>query len=461
MNPRRLGIRMVFALALVGLTLAGCQLPFSTLEPAMPTGEPAAPSGPAPTDDLTAGVTQVVFWEPFSLDREQGILLLELVRDFEAANPDIQVEILAKSGYGGIYEGILSELPDGDLPDLAVAFPSMIAEIAATGVVVPLEPFVYDLEFGLTDDQLADIYPGTLNAGRLPAFDDQLMGFPFVQNVIGLWINRTLLAQAGWDLPPATWSEFEQACYDVWAATEKACYPFIESVSTFDAWVSSRGGQQLDQAGLQATFNQAAGVESLALVRRLADAGLAWRPPEPFGDSAAFANGQSAFAFSSTSNSLIYLDAYEGELYRGTAPFEWEQVMIPQADPDRPATALYGSSFFILSGAPANQLAAWRLVRWFTGTNQTARWAGGLHTMPARISALGVMTDTLATYPFVRTQVEEILPFGTPEPALADELDVRDILYTAILSVTSGISEPQSALDQAARDVDALLRGQP
>lgn len=452
---------MAFALVLVSAALTGCQLPLATAEPATPTAEPTATWEPPPTEALPPGVTPVVFWEPFSLDRDQGILLLELVRDFEAENPDVQVDILAKSGYGGIYEGILAELPDGELPDLAVAFPSMIADIAATGAVVPLEPFVYDLEFGLSDEELADIYPGALDAGRFPAFGGQLMGFPFVQNAIGLWVNRTLLTQAGWDRPPATWSEFEQACWDVWAATETACYPFIESVSTFDAWVSSRGGQQLDQAKLQAMFNQPAGVESLVLLRRLVDAGLAWRPAEPFGDSTAFAGGQAAFAFSSTSNSLIFLDAYEGAVYRGNAPFQWEQVLIPQADPGHPATALYGSSFFILSGEPERQQAAWRLVRWFTDTGQTARWAGGLQTLPARVSALGVMTDTLATYPFVRTQVEDILPYGQPEPALASELDVRDILYTAILSVTSGISEPQAALDQAARDVDLLLGSQP
>lgn len=81
--------------------------------------------------------------------------------------------------------------------------------------------------------------------------------------------------------------------------------------------------------------------------------------------------------------------------------------------------------------------------------------------MPARISALKVMTDTLTAYPFVRNQVEGILPYGQPQPALAAELDVRSILYTAILSVTHGFSEPQTALDQAAHDVDVLLGSQP
>jgi hypothetical protein len=81
--------------------------------------------------------------------------------------------------------------------------------------------------------------------------------------------------------------------------------------------------------------------------------------------------------------------------------------------------------------------------------------------MPIRLSALDWMTDTLAAYPFFRTQVEELLPYARPEPAVDLELDIRDILHTAILSVTQAYSEPHDALDEAARKVNALLSGQP
>jgi multiple sugar transport system substrate-binding protein len=232
-------------------------------------------------------------------------------------------------------------------------------------------------------------------------------------------------------------------------------------VSTFNAWLYSRGGRQLDEAGRQATFNEPAGVESLALLRRLMDAGLAWRPDEPYGDYIAFANGQAAFTFSSTGNSSLYRDAYEGALYSGAEPFQWRQTMLPQADPGQPATALYGASFFLLKGDPDRQLAAWRLIRWFTDTEQTARWAASLEAMPVRASALGVMTDTLEAYPFFRAQVEQIMPFGRPEPAVAGELEIRDTLYTAIISVTQGFSDPQTALDEAARDANRSLSGGP
>ena len=409
----------------------------------------------------------MVFWEPFPLDRPQGMLLGEMIRDFETEVPTITVEIVAKSGYVGIHGSMLAELPqaiaspsDNELPDLAVAFPSMIAEYAAAGIVIPLDAYLYDPEIGLSAEDMADIYPGTLEAGRLTGFGRQLLAFPFAQNAIGMWVNQALLAQAGWDHPPATWEEFEQACFDIMAATGVGCYPFVESVSTFNAWLYSRGGQQLDESGQVATFNGPEGVESLALLRRLQDAGLAWRPEQPYGDYVAFANGQAAFSFSSTGNGLLYQDAYEGALQQGGDPFRWGQTIPPQADPANPATLLYGTNFFILRSDPEREQAAWRLIRWFTDTEQTARWASELQAMPVRSSALSVMTDTLEAYPFFEVQVEEILPYGRPEPSVAAELDVRDILYTAIISVTQGYSDPQTALDQAARDANAVLSGE-
>jgi ABC-type glycerol-3-phosphate transport system substrate-binding protein len=451
---------LAVALVLLSIGLAGCTLVPLTPQTVEPTPPPPATVAPEPSETLPPGVTGIVFWEPFALDRSQGLLLGEMVHDFESENPDVTVDIVPKSGYVGIDGAVRAELPDGDLPDLAIAFPSMIAEYAQAGVVVPLDQYVNDIEMGLTDEDLVDIYPNNLETGRLVDMDGQLLAFPFVENAIGMWVNDTLLRQAGWDHVPATWDEFEQSCSDIAARTGVDCYPFVESVTTFTAWLYSRGGSQLDESARRATFNQPPGIESLTLLRRLIDAGLAWRPGDPYGDYVAFANGQAAFTFSSTGNSQFYVDAYDAALQNGMAPFDWHQAPIPQSDLEHPATVLYGANLFILRGTPERQQAAWRLIRWLTSSSQTARWASTLETMPIRASALDVMTDTLETYPFFRVQAEDILPYGQPEPAVAGELQVRDILYTAILSVTQGLVDPQAALDQAARQADAILSGQ-
>jgi ABC-type glycerol-3-phosphate transport system substrate-binding protein len=454
-------LRNAGVLILLVMALSSCDLSLLTPEPTTPTVEPAATVSPEATESVDPGTTPLTFWEPFALDRLQGLLLGEMVRDFEEENPDILIELVPKSGYVGVHGAMLAALEGGELPDLAVAFPSMIAEYAAAGAVLSLDAFILDPEFGLDEEDLVDIFPGFLEAGRFPGFGRRMLAFPFSYNAVGMWVNADLLQRAGWDRAPVTWTEFEQACFDVFANTGAQCYPYIESASTFNAWIYSRGGQVLDASGRNAAFNGPAGVESLALLRRLIDAGLAWRPEDTYGDYVAFANGLAPFTFSSTGNTLLYLDAYEGALQGGVTPFRWYQTMIPQADPQASATHLYGGSFFIVPGEQVRERAAWRFVRWFTDTPQTARWAASLQTMPARLSALGMMTDTLQAHPFVEIQIEGILPHARPEPAVAAELEVRDILYTTILSVTNGFQEPQTALDQAAAEVDAVLSRQP
>jgi multiple sugar transport system substrate-binding protein len=455
---------LLAGLVLLAAGLGGCELLPASPEPPSPTAEAVATATPEPTSEIPPGVTQLVFWEPFPLDRPQGLLLGEMIRDFEAENQDLLIDIIPKSGYVGIHGAMLAALEDSEsveLPDLAVAFPSMIAEYATAGIVAPLDPYLYDPQVGLTADDLADIPSGFLETGRFPSSGQQILAFPFVQNAIGMWVNETLLAQAGWDHVPATWGEFEQACFDVITLTGVRCYPFIESVSTFNAWLYSRGGRQLDEAGQAARFNGLQGVESMALLRRLMEVGLAWRPQDQYGDYTTFANGEAAFTFASTGNSLLYADAYAAAI-RGEMPaFQWHQAMIPQTDPAVPATALYGTDFFIVRSDPERERAAWRFIHWFTDQAQTARWSADLQAMPVRISALEVMTDTLETYPFFREQVEEILPFARPEPSVAAELEIREILYTAILSITQDYADPQAALNQAAAEVNVVLSERP
>ncbi|MBN1661737.1 MAG: extracellular solute-binding protein [Anaerolineae bacterium] len=457
--PRNDRFLVPLLLALLFL-LSGCDMPplpvAGTSTPEItPSVVPALTRTPEPESPV------LTLWEPFPLDQPLGLLLAEMVHDFEVENPDVDVELDARAGYAGIHDAMQAGIDGGDLPDLGVAFPSMIAQYADAGVVVPLDLYLNDPDLGLTATELVDFFPGFVDAGRLPTYGNRLFAFPFSQNAIGMWVNQTVLSAAGWERPPATWDEFEQACFDVVSTTGVPCYPYVESASTFDAWLYSRGGSVVDATGRQAVFHGEAGVASLAFLQHLIDVGLAWRPEDAFGDYVAFAQGQAAFTFSSTGNTPYYLDAYEGALQWGVAPFEWYQTTIPQADPAQSATLSYGASFFIVRGDGEKERQAWRLIRWFTEPRQSARWAGTLQSMPVRLSALGYMTDTLEAHPFLASQVTDILPHARPEPSIPAGLEVNNLLYTAILSVTYGYDDPQTALYWAAVEANALLEAQP
>ena len=106
-----LGVALA-AVLLLGVVCSGlvaCSLPAS------PTGATATPEvvveptdAPEATATLPPGTTPVTFWEPYALDRPRGILLGEMVREFEAENPDVLVKIVPKGGYEGIHASMLA-----------------------------------------------------------------------------------------------------------------------------------------------------------------------------------------------------------------------------------------------------------------------------------------------------------------------------------------------------------------
>ena len=119
-------IGLAIPLLLLAGFLSGCALLQPGPPPTAPVDEPTPSVEPAATATITPGVTALVFWEPLPLDRAQGLLLAEMVRAFELENRDVVVDLVPWSGYASIHDAITSELPNGELPDLAVAFPARL-----------------------------------------------------------------------------------------------------------------------------------------------------------------------------------------------------------------------------------------------------------------------------------------------------------------------------------------------
>ena len=95
-------VRYLILVPLLIVGLSGCDLvPAYTPEAALPTEEPEATVGPVPTETLPPGITRLVFWEPFALDRPQGLLLGEMIREFEAENPE-----MGNATYTSTHDGV-------------------------------------------------------------------------------------------------------------------------------------------------------------------------------------------------------------------------------------------------------------------------------------------------------------------------------------------------------------------
>jgi len=128
---------------------------------------------------------------------------------------------------------------------------------------------------------------------------------------------------------------------------------------------------------------------------------------------------------------------------------EWGQANMPQSDPNKPATVLYGGSFCIFKTTDVKQKAAWLLLKFFTSTEQTAKWGSQSGYMPVRASAAALLKDYFAKNPVPKEQFEKIVPYGLPEPNVRGEQAIRTLIQDAMTAAFEGVKTPKEALDEA------------
>ncbi|MGI6376042.1 MAG: extracellular solute-binding protein [Anaerolineae bacterium] len=420
------------------------------------TGWGEAPTG-VETGVVLGESVNMVFWHNQAPDSFRGELLDEIIADFEAKYPEINVIATYQGDYTSLYKKLVAAIAAGGTPDLAVSYPSMVSDYLKAGVVQELDPYINDPDLGLTAEDLSDIYPGYLAEGRFPAYGNKYFTFPFAKSAEGMWYNLDLLKEAGYDAPPKTWAEFEEMCLAVHDKTGKIGYAYYENASTLDSWLLSRGTSRTNADQTEAIFNGPEAVETLAMMKRLIDAGAAVKPEGSYADQAEFGKGNVAFTFGSTSGTYYYQQAVEES---GGLVKEYGHTLPPQSNPDRPGTVLYGGSLVMFKTTEAKQKAAWLFMKFFSSTEQTAKWGSASGYMPVRASASALLDDYFTENPIVKEQVEVIMPAAQPGPAVAGEQEMRTYAEEAMTKVFEGIADAQTALDEAVElSNEALARG--
>lgn len=162
--------------------------------PAEPEPEPAVPSEPEP---VTIEVTN---WH--TTEEQFGAPFREIVADFEAKNPGIKVELVDLPWFGTL-ENLTVRAAGGDAPDVALLSEFWVPSLAAQGALQPMNDLVpVDTLSSLEWARGSLLDPYTFN-GELVALPWYVFGFSLVY-------NKDILAQAGYDGPPATFDEFEE-----------------------------------------------------------------------------------------------------------------------------------------------------------------------------------------------------------------------------------------------------------
>jgi maltose-binding protein MalE len=402
---------------------------------------PAADRGDAaPAAGAGGDVETLRFW---AMGRE-GEVVQELVRDFEAEHPGLRVRV-QQIPWTAAHEKLLTAHVGRSTPDLAQLGNTWVAEFAALRALEPLDAY---LAASATLDSTS-YFPGIWDTNRIGA---HVYGVPWYVDTRVLFYRKDLLARAGWDPMPVTWSEWRQAMQAVKALVGSDRYAVFLPLNE---WVPPT------ILGLQAgspllVDDATRGVFSGAQFRRGFDFYLSC-----FRDGLAppIANNEISNLYQEFERgyfSMYVSGPWNVGEFRRRLPADlqddWGTAPLP--GPDGPGVSIAGGSSLVLFRRSEHQRAAWALVEFLSRPDQQNRFRALTGDLPARVEA---WRDTALTgdphLQAFRTQLERVVS----TPKLPEwELITTRLQERVELAVRGGVSA-DSVLALLDRDIERIL----
>ncbi|MBA2809834.1 sugar ABC transporter substrate-binding protein [Streptomyces sp. KM273126] len=181
---------------------------------------------------------QSLAWQQESVEANK-----ELVKEWNAAHPDIQVEYVQGS-WDGVHDQLLTSFEGGEAPDIIHDASDDLADFAYGG-------YLADLTDLLPERLKADI---PRRSWETTTFGDGVYGVPFLQEPRVLVANATWLKEAGVRVPtpekPWTWAEFRAVTEELSGDGKYgAAWPLKEPVSATLNLSLSSGGRMFHRGG--------------------------------------------------------------------------------------------------------------------------------------------------------------------------------------------------------------------
>ena len=288
---------------------------------------------------------------------------------FEAANPNIDVELLISPDYG---TQIRAAFASGDYPEVFTVGQFDFPQWQHDGLIAVGNDYI---------EAQDDIYAGLRAAFTV---EGDLYGAPKDFSTLALLYNIDLFEAAGVELPTADWT------WDDMAAAAEALTGVEEGVVGFSAaadkfrWMAffyANGAEIFDAEG-EVVFDSEAAIEALSFYQSFVENGTGDLPGNLEAGWNGEAFGQGSAAMTIEGNWAIgYLNDTFPEL-------NWGVAEVPVAPNGGKGTLTFTEAWVVSSRAEGEVAeAAWQLVNFMTGAGEGGAQAvaeAGFGVMPAR-----------------------------------------------------------------------------
>ncbi|MBE6536288.1 MAG: extracellular solute-binding protein [Ruminococcaceae bacterium] len=174
-----------------------------------------------PAEFDTSKQYTITFWAKNENNETQRSIYRQIVENFEALYPNIDIVLVNHTDYKDIYNKVVTNIPTQTTPNVCITYPDHIATyMQGEGVVVPLDSLIDDEVWGLGSSTLRfnaptknEIIPEFLEEGKIGGVQYAL---PFMRSTEACYVNKTLIEELGFTLPETLTWDF------VWNVSEYA-----------------------------------------------------------------------------------------------------------------------------------------------------------------------------------------------------------------------------------------------
>ena len=359
---------------------------------------------------------------------------------FEKANPDIELRYEVVS-WDTLQQKLVTDISGGDNADLAIIGTRWLVDFVKQGVVSPLDA-------DMTDAFRSRFIPVFLHPQEI---DGKTYGLPIAASARAMYYNKAILAKAGVEQPPASWTELLADCEKIKASNQASAYCFglqgklIETDVYFYYALWTYGGSIVGPDGKSGLTSDAA-VKAATMYQTMIRSGYT----EP-----------SVTAYNREDVQNMFKQGHIGFMI--TAPWLASQIKTEAPNlqygvapiPVGTREATYGvTDSIIMFDNSKHKAQAWKLLDFLFQPNWRATFTLNEGFLPVETQV--AQRPEFADNPLLKA-FTALLPHAEFAPLLTGWEQAADATISALQRIYLGQAEPAPALAAAAQEVNKAI----
>jgi arabinogalactan oligomer/maltooligosaccharide transport system permease protein len=397
------------------------------------------------TDDDSStsedGPITIEVWHTFAAESKEEETFTNAVRDFEAANPNITVEITLVP-FGNADQLFMTAAQGGQAPDLMRLSSDQLGAIGE--VRVDGFPLLEDLRPHLTPQDRAQFDSRSLDAMR---YGEELYGIPASQDCLSLIFNKAIFDAQGVDYPNENWTETDllEAAKQLTFQDKQGLALPIKTAYWWFPIQEGFGGSLFDENGVP-TLNSNGSSEAM---RWMLDLEL---EHEVVATGTQIEGMKNQFI---TSNAAMIIDGPWNWATYEASRLDIGQTLLPKIEQTQERMSpLVTYKGWTVSKQSEHKIAATELALWLSSQSVQKEFALETYTMPTHS---GLENDQEIIENDVISGFLEQTKVATPAPTTRAMSLVYGPLSTAFEQAYTGVSSTTDTLDDANEELISLI----